>query len=178
MIVWFLRPCHISVFRDGLFCHTNFQGNKYTKIAISSSVCRFRILSRPKLWILINLLNTEITKNLELQDWILAKCDEWRQIVAFLWESRNKESAKVQKLIFYFQRATLHIPLTKSATLNMLLHCSLWHILGVLFWFSRALFLHFGGKIALNPRVFPLPPLIIRFHGRRLYTLISCILCK
>ena len=39
--------------------------------------CHFRKLSRPKLLILIKLL-TKITKNLELPDGILAKCDQWR----------------------------------------------------------------------------------------------------
>ena len=37
--------------------------------------------------------------------------------------------------------ATFHIPLTKSATLNRLLHCSLWRFSGAIFIFE-ALFLH------------------------------------
>ena len=42
--------------------------------------------------------------------------------------------------------ATFHIPLTKSATLNRLLHCSLWQ-------FSGALFAFWGGEIAQSPCV-------------------------
>ena len=47
---------------------------------------------------------------------------------------------------FLFSGATFHIPLTKSATLNRLLHCSLWQFSGALFWFSRALFCNTGAK--------------------------------
>ena len=57
------------------------------------------------------------------------------------------------KIKFLFSGATFHIPLTKSATVNRLLHCSLWQFSGALFLFSRALFLHFGGEIAQSPRV-------------------------
>ena len=59
-----------------------------------------------------------------------------------------------QKLKFYFPGATFHIPLTKSATLNRHLHCSLWQFSGALFWgFFEGSFLHFGGKIVRSPRV-------------------------
>ena len=43
------------------------------------------------------------------------------------------------KIKFSFSGATFHSPLTKSATLNRLLHCSLW-------WFSGALFCISGAK--------------------------------
>ena len=57
------------------------------------------------------------------------------------------------KIKYLFWGATFHIPLTKSATLNRLLHCSLWQFLGA-FFFLRALFLHFGGEIAQSLCVF------------------------
>ena len=57
-----------------------------------------------------------------------------------------------QKLNCYF-RGLLSQALTKSATLNRLLHCSLWQFSGALFWFSRALFCISGGEIARSPRV-------------------------
>ena len=50
------------------------------------------------------------------------------------------------KIIFLFSGTTFHIPLTKSATLNRLLHCSLWQFSGALFLFSRALFCISGTK--------------------------------
>ena len=37
------------------------------------------------------------------------------------------------KITFLFLGATFHIPLTKSATLNRLLHCTLWQFPGALF---------------------------------------------
>ena len=50
------------------------------------------------------------------------------------------------KIFFFsFSGATFHIPLTKSATLNRLLHSSLW-------WFLRALFFFaFRGQISPEP---------------------------
>ena len=65
-----------------------------------------------------------------------------------------------QILNFYFWGATFHIPVTKSATLNKLLHCSLWQFSGALKKKLRALFLHFGGKIAQSPPPPPPPPCI------------------
>ena len=56
-----------------------------------------------------------------------------------------------QKLKFYFRGATFHIPLTKSATLNRLLHCSLWQFSGALFYF-------WGLFFALRGRSCPEPP--------------------
>ena len=52
---------------------------------------------------------------------------------------------------FSFLGATFHIPLTKSATVNRLLHCSLWQFSGALFWFSRTL-------ICISGRNRPEPP--------------------
>ena len=53
---------------------------------------------------------------------------------------------------------TFHIPMTKSATLNTLLHCNLWQFSGrASFLIFEGSFLHFGGEIARSPRViFPL----------------------
>ena len=55
-----------------------------------------------------------------------------------------------QKLTLYFrgQLFTSH-QLTKSATLNRLLHCSLWQFL----FYLEGSFLHSGGEIARRPRV-------------------------
>ena len=50
------------------------------------------------------------------------------------------------KIKFLFLGATFHTPLTKSATLNRLFHCSLWQFSGALFLFSRALFCISGAK--------------------------------
>ena len=74
------------------------------------------------------------------------------QTVIFEWAS---VAFTGQKLNFLFSGATFHIPLSKSATLNSLLDCSLWQFSGALFKiFSRAPFLHYGGKIARSPCVF------------------------
>ena len=43
---------------------------------------------------------------------------------------------QAKKKIFLFSGAPFHIPLTKSATLNRLLHCSLWQFSGALFCIS------------------------------------------
>ena len=61
---------------------------------------------------------------------------------------------------FFFSGATFHIPFTKSATLNRLLHCSLWQFSGAIFLFSRALF-------AFRGRNRPEPPCNF-FPGRYL----------
>ena len=50
-----------------------------------------------------------------------------------------------KKIYILFSGATFHIPLTKSATLKMLLHCSLWQFSGSLFWILRALFFCISG---------------------------------
>ena len=61
------------------------------------------------------------------------------------------------KTKFLFSGATFHIPLTKSATLNRFLHCSLWQFSGALFYFegsflfSRALFCISGAKSPRAP---------------------------
>ena len=64
-----------------------------------------------------------------------------------------------QKLKFLFAGATFHIPLTKSATLNRLLHCSLWQFSGALFYF-RGLFFAFWGRNRPEPlcKFPPAPP--------------------
>ena len=54
------------------------------------------------------------------------------------------------KIKFLFSGATFHIPLTKSATLNRLLHCSLWQFSGALFYF-RGLFFTFRGRNCPEP---------------------------
>ena len=58
------------------------------------------------------------------------------------------------KIKFLFSGATFHIPLTKSATLNRLLHCSLLQFSGALFYFRGLFFLHFGGEIFRSRCVF------------------------
>ena len=59
----------------------------------------------------------------------------------------KKKKKKKKK---HFSGATFHIPLTKSATLNRLLHCSLWQFSGAFFFFFfESSFLHFfflGGR--------------------------------
>ena len=50
------------------------------------------------------------------------------------------------KMKFLFSGATVHIPLTKPATLNRLLHCVLWEYAGALSLFLRALFCISGAK--------------------------------
>ena len=60
------------------------------------------------------------------------------------------------KIKFLFSGATFHISLTKSATLNRLLHCSLWRFSGGLFYlFSRALFYISGANLPVTPVYFP-----------------------
>ena len=60
---------------------------------------------------------------------------------------------QAQKKKFSGATCTFHIPI-KSATLNRLLHCSLWQFSGAFF---LGLFFHFGGEIARSPRaLFPL----------------------
>ena len=54
--------------------------------------------------------------------------------------------------VLFFGGYTFHMPLTKSATLNRLLHCSLWQFSGALFYFW-GLFFAFWGKIVLSPHV-------------------------
>ena len=56
------------------------------------------------------------------------------------------------KIKFLFSGATFHIPLTKSATLNRLLHCSLWQFSGLCLIFGGS-FWHFRGEIAGSPCV-------------------------
>ena len=50
-------------------------------------------------------------------------------------ENNGVYSSRVHRptIIFFFSGATFHIPLTKSATLNRLLHYSLWQFSGALF---------------------------------------------
>ena len=48
--------------------------------------------------------------------------------------------------ILNFFGGTFHILLTKSATLNRLLHCSLWQFSGALFLYLRGLFFAFRGR--------------------------------
>ena len=52
---------------------------------------------------------------------------------------------------FVFSGATFHIPLSKSATLNRLLHCSLWRFSGALYWYLRALFCNFWARYRPEP---------------------------
>ena len=60
-----------------------------------------------------------------------------------------------QRLDFLFSGASFHIPLTKTATLNRILHCSLLQFSGALFRFSRALFCISGAKSPGAPVYFP-----------------------
>ena len=79
----FLQPCcSWSLFGWPLLPH-NFQGKTAMKITHCSTFGALHNLSRPIFFFfLIKLLNTEITQNLELQDWILlAKCDQWSPFV-------------------------------------------------------------------------------------------------
>ena len=46
---------------------------------------------------------------------------------------------------FFFSGATFHIPLTKSATLNRLLHCSQWQFSGALFFYRGLFFFCISG---------------------------------
>ena len=55
-----------------------------------------------------------------------------------------------QNFYFLFSGATFDIPLTKSATLNRLLHCSLWQFSGGLFYFW-GLFFAFRGRNRPEP---------------------------
>ena len=56
------------------------------------------------------------------------------------------------KIFFFFFGGYFSHPITKSATLNRLLHCSLWQYSGALFFsFFEGPFLHFGGEIARSP---------------------------
>ena len=59
------------------------------------------------------------------------------------------DMAAGQKLIFFFG-GYFHIPLTKSATLNRLLHCSLWQFSGALYFWG--LFFAFRGRNRPEPR--------------------------
>ena len=85
---------------DSLFSPHNLQINKSTIITNLQHFCHFIKFSRTKILSLINLLNTEITWNLELLDWIFAKCVQMAAfsqkawIAAFLWKSRDTQSAK------------------------------------------------------------------------------------
>ena len=56
-----------------------------------------------------------------------------------------------QKLKFLFSGAIFHIPLTKSATLNRILHCTLWQFSGALFYFRGLSF-----AFREPPCIFPL----------------------
>ena len=60
---------------------------------------------------------------------------------------------QARNITFWYSGATFHIPLTKSAILNRLLHCNLWQFSGALFFSSRALFCISGAKSAGAPCV-------------------------
>ena len=62
---------------------------------------------------------------------ILLMMDYMKRILP-IWQSSRP---KIKSL---FSGATFHIPLTKSATLSRLLHCSLWQFSGALLCISRA----------------------------------------
>ena len=69
------------------------------------------------------------------------------------------------KLKFLFWGATFHIPLTKSATLNRLFHCTLWQISGAFFCCWGLCFCNLG---AISPRalgIFSLDRGILYVHG-------------
>ena len=58
----------------------------------------------------------------------------------FVWYPHSISCPSRPKIIFLFSGATFHIPLTKSATLNRLLQCSLWQFSGALLGFWGLLF--------------------------------------
>ena len=66
-------------------------------------------------------------------------------------------SQAAKQIYFCFRGLTFHIPLTKSAALNRLLHCSQWRFSGALLLFSRALFCILGVKLPRAPVVFFFP---------------------
>ena len=83
-----------QAFMDSEFCHTNFQCHKSTKIVICSHFCHLRKLSRPKLMLVI-LLNTDITQNLERLSrlnigkmWPMTAFSQKARMATFLQESR------------------------------------------------------------------------------------------
>ena len=84
----------------------------------------------------------------------------------FAWSMCLSSRPKIKCL---FSGATFHIPLTKSATLNRLLHCSLMSmaIFRGSFLIFKGSFLHFGGEFARGPRVFS--PLLSRAYGHERY---------
>ena len=59
-----------------------------------------------------------------------------------------------QIIEFLFWGATFHIPLTKSATLNRLSHCTLWQFSGAIFFFFLGLFFVFRGQKRPEPPLF------------------------
>ena len=59
------------------FFATGLPGQKIQENTCLQHICQVWKLSKPVLLILTKLLNTEIAQNLELQDWILAKCDQY-----------------------------------------------------------------------------------------------------
>ena len=63
-------------------------------------------------------------------------------------DDRVRTRPKIKKNI---SGATFHVPLTKSATLNRLLHCRLWQFWGVLFFLFRGLFFAFRGRNRPEP---------------------------
>ena len=62
-----------------------------------------------------------------------------------------------------FSKATFHIPLTKTKTLNRLLHCSLWRFSGALFYFQGLFFAFRGQNLPEPPCIFSLPPPLFFF---------------
>ena len=89
---------------------------------------------------------------LDLEKWHFGSPKLWAIIQLTSFVNGNSFRPKIK---FLFSGATFHIPLTKSATLNRLSHCSLWWFSGALFFlFFEGSFLHFGGKIAWSPSVF------------------------
>ena len=58
------------------------------------------------------------------------------------------------KIKFLFSGATFHIPLTIPATLNRLLHCSLWQFSGALFYFWGLFFAFWGRNRPEPPCIF------------------------
>ena len=72
-----LQPRHVSgLLGQHLFATTTSRA-KIHKNSNLQHFCYFRKLSRPKFWILIQMLNVEIFHNLIL-GWILGKFDQWQ----------------------------------------------------------------------------------------------------
>ena len=73
----FLWPHCLSGMFGRPFLPHNFWGNKSIKLTYLQHFCHFRKSSGPKLLILIQLLRTGMTQNLESLDCILTKCEQW-----------------------------------------------------------------------------------------------------